>query len=601
MSSYLIGIDFGTTNCTMAYANLQSPDEGISQFPISQFGLGGSFTSNPSLPSFLYFPLAEELAKKALALPWDPKSSHCVGHFAKQRGAELPERLITSVKSWLCHAAIDRHAALLPLEAADLPLKKSPLEAAGDILRHLRGAWDTAFADAPFAEQEVLITVPASFDPSARELVLEAAAHAGYPEVILLEEPLAAFYAWLATHQDNWRDILKVGDRVLVVDIGGGTTDFSLIAVDDSEGNLQLTRTAVGNHLLLGGDNIDLSLAYLAKAKFEELGHSIDEWQLQAIIHRCRDAKEQLLGENPPASMEIVVMGRGSRLIGNSLKVALTLEEVATIVVEGFMPLVASDQYAHSERRYAIQQVGLPYAQDPRITAQLAKFLSQTGESGDASIAEFVVPSVVLFNGGTTKASAFRQRLLQQINGWAEELKRPPVAELPQANYDFAVSRGAVSYGLARHGKAIRIKSGTSRSYFVGVEAAIPAVPGIPKPLQAICVAPFGMEEGSEQCLQRQSFSLVVGEPAVFRFFSHATPTLADGSTADIGTIVKKWQLELTELPPIEALLDKCEGDSKVVQVQLKSKVTELGMLELWCVAADGRSWKLEFDVRGKS
>lgn len=597
-AKYIIGIDFGTTNCTMAYVSLTQEEAQIEQFAIPQIVSAGIQDVLPTLPSFLYFPLPEELKAKVSAIEWDPKCSYTIGHFARERGAELPLRLIASAKSWLCHAGIDRRKNFLPLHEEVDELKKSPLEACSNILRHLRQAWDATLKDAPFAEQQVYITVPASFDPSARQLVQEAAELAGFPEVILLEEPQAAFYAWIHAVGEEWRKQLKVGDSVLVVDIGGGTTDFSVVSVADEGGNLELQRTAVGSHLLLGGDNIDLSLAYFAKEKLAQEGHEIDEWQLQALVHSCRQIKESLLGDEPPQSADVVVMGRGSKLIGNSLKVTIARDELANVCVEGFMPMVQHHDQAKTEKRYAIQQVGLPYAQDPRITSQLAKFLSQTGEADSGSTERFIMPTAVLFNGGTTKAKAFRDRLLELLNQWAKKLDCPSVRELSHADYDFAVSRGAVYYGLARRGKALRIKSGTSRSYFVGVEDAAPAVPGIPKPLQAICVAPFGMEEGSELALADREFALWLGEPATFRFFSHATPKLSDGTEPVMGSVVKRWQQELTELHPIETELDKAEGDSKTVNVHLKAKVTELGMLELWCEAPDGRRWKLEFDIR---
>lgn len=474
----------------------------------------------------------------------------------------------------------------------------SPLEACSEILRHLRESWNFSKGEMPFEDQTVLITVPASFDPSARQLVQEAAELAGYPDAVLLEEPQAAFYAWLHAHADEWRQKLKVGDSILVVDIGGGTTDFSLIGVEEEGGDLQLKRVAVGSHLLLGGDNIDLALAHLVKQKFEDKGNTIDQWQFQTLVHQCRQAKETLLGENPPSSVDITVLGRGSRLIGNTLKTELTQKEALSLVIDGFFPLVGPDEQSPVERRLGIQQIGLPFVQDPRISCQLAKFLSMTGEADQAHMDRFVLPAAVLFNGGTLKSSAIRQRLMALLNSWAKKLKKPPVIELEGADYDYAVSKGAAYYGLARQGHAVRIRGGTSRSYFVGVEEAAPAVPGMSPPLRAVCIVPFGLEEGEERDLENQEFALVVGEPSTFRFFSHSTQTLSDGSEPSVGTVIRNWKQDLSELHPIETLLDKAEGDGKTVRVKLKSKVTELGVLELWCVAPNGRKWKLEFDIR---
>lgn len=596
---YIIGIDLGTTNCTMAYLAVDQPST-IEQFLIPQVMGAGMQGEDPSLPSFLYFPLEEELKKKLSAIEWDPSRSSCVGTYARNRGAEVPSRLVSSAKSWLCHAGIDRREALLPLNSTDE--KISPLDTCAQLLKHLREAWDHKLADAPFVEQQVLITVPASFDPGARQLIQEAAEKAGFPEIVLLEEPQAAFYAWLQKHGEEWRKQLNVDDTILVVDIGGGTTDFSLIAVENERGDLGLKRVAVGSHLLLGGDNIDLSLAYLVKGKLEEAGHTIDDWQLQALTHACRSAKEKLLVDTkPPKSADVTIMGRGSKLIGGALKASITQEDIHKMIVDGFLPLVGPEERSPAERRLGFQQIGLPFVQDARISCQLAKFLSLTGESAAPSMDKFVVPTAVLFNGGTLKAVPLRMRILELLNAWAKALGKKAVIELSGNDLDFAVSRGAAFYGYARSGKAIRIKSGTSHSYYIGVEDAVPAVPGMPTPLKAVCIAPLGMEEGSEQSLDSQEFAVVVGQPVSFRFFSCSTPTLSDDTTPVIGTVVRTWKDDLNELHPIESRLDREENDGKTVRVKLKSRVTELGVLELWCVANDARKWKLEFDIRQKA
>lgn len=593
---YIIGIDLGTTNCTMAY---QAPDNGgsIQQFHIPQIVGPKSEEADPSLPSFIYFPLEEEIKKKQTTLSWNEARSHCVGVYARNRGAEVPSRFVSSAKSWLSHSDIDRREKILPLNSEGE--KISPLDACAEFLKHLSEAWNQKMPQAPFDSQKVLITVPASFDPGARQLVQEAAEKAGYPEIILLEEPQAAFYAWLQKHDETWRKEMNVGDTILVVDIGGGTTDFSLISVENENGDLALKRIAVGTHLLLGGDNIDLSLAYLAKGKLEEQGHAIDDWQLQSLTHACRVAKEKLLADDkPPKSVDVTIMGRGSKLIGGSLKVPILQEEIQRFVLDGFFPLIGPEEQSFGERRSGFQQIGLPFAQDARVSCQLAKFLSLTGETDTSEIDKFVVPSAVLFNGGTLKPKLLRGRILQLLNQWAAALGKAPVKELVGCDFDFAVSRGAVYYGFSRTNKAIRIKSGTSRSYFVGVEDAVPAVPGLPTPLKAICIVPFGMEEGSEESLDSLELALVVGQPVSFRFFSCSTPELSDGISPVVGSVVRRWKQELVELHPVESRMDKEAGDGKTVRVTLKSRVTELGVLELWCVALDGRKWKLEFNIR---
>jgi molecular chaperone DnaK (HSP70) len=600
--SLIIGIDFGTTNCTVTCTPIVPEDKlncKLEQIGVSQVIDAQTIGKSFSLPSFLYYPLAEELKAGFATLPWDEsESSLSVGVFARDRGAELPSRMISSAKSWLCHHGIDRREKILPLEAEDETERLSPLGACSEILRHIRDAWNFERKDVPFEEQLILITVPASFDPSARQLVQEAAEQAGYPEIILLEEPQAAFYAWLYEQREAWRKNLKVGDTILVIDVGGGTTDFSLISVDQEHGDLHLKRETVGSHLLLGGDNIDLALAHLAQGKFEEEGHLIDHWQFQSLVHQCRKAKEELLGEGQSDSFPVTLLGRGSSLIGGSITIELTRQEVASIVLEGFIPIVGPDEQSPMEKQMGIQQIGLPYVKDPRISCQLAKFLSLTGESDQPQADKFVIPTAVLFNGGTLKSPVIRKQLMVLLNNWATTLNKSVVHELEGADYDYAVSKGAAYYGLARQGNAVRIRGGISHSYFVGVEEAAPAVPGISPPLRAICIVPFGMEEGEERELDSNEFALILGEQATFRFFSHHTQTFADGTEPQVGTVVRNWKKELTELHPIETLLDKGDGDGKTVRVKLKSKVTELGVLELWCIDPDGRKWKLEFDIR---
>lgn len=599
MSKYTIGIDLGTTNCTMAYT--ENDPASIEQFSIPQIVQPGTISENHSLPSFIYFPLEEEISAGHVTFEDSSHSKYCVGHYARQRGSELPLRLISSAKSWLCHPGIDGRTPLLPENFEDADSKISPLKACVELLKHMHLSWEKKMPQAAFKDQQILITVPASFDPSARQLVEEAAQQAGYPKVILLEEPQSAFYAWLHKHQEEWRKILNIDDTILVVDIGGGTTDFSLISVFNQEGDLGLKRVAVGSHLLLGGDNIDLALAYFAKNKLEDQGHTIEDWQLKALAHSCRHVKEQLFSDNPPQEIEVTLLGRGRKLIGNSLQTTISLKEAEELILNGFMPIVKPQERSSIEKRSGLHQVGLPYAQDPRITCQLAKFLSMTGESEDNNMDHFVIPTAVLFNGGTMKASAFRQRIIEQLNSWALLLKKGPVKILEESDLDYAVSRGAAYYGLSTQGQAIRIKSGSSRSFFVGVEETALAIPGIPRSLKTVCVVPFGMEEGSEQELSDQEFVLTVGESATFRFFSRSTKTLSDGSEPHIGTIVRNWKHELKELDPIEACLDRVEGKGKMIRVTLKSRMTELGVLELWCMSPEGEQWKIEFDTRMKN
>jgi molecular chaperone DnaK (HSP70) len=563
VSHYSIGIDLGTTHCTVAYLDLEQKE--MVQLSIPQPISAGIVGEMSLLPSFLYFPLE---AEKGLF------DEVCIGQHARDRASEIPDRVIASAKSWLCHTGVDRRAIRLPLEG---DLGMTPVEVMEALLRHLRNAWEGQVG-ASFGEQQILVTVPASFDPSARELVLEAAQRADYPEIVLMEEPQAAFYSWLHQHADEWRELLKVGDLILVVDIGGGTTDLSLIEVAEKEGDLTLERVAVGDHLLLGGDNMDLALAHLAAHK---LGVEIDDWQMSRLVHACRQVKEQLLSEEAPEAASVTIQGRGSGLIGGSLTTELTRQEVIEMIVEGFFPLVDANERVRSANQSGLKRVGLPYATDPRISAHLAHFLSREGER--------LRPTALLFNGGVLKPALLRQRLVDQLSLWSSQ----EVVELPGVDLDCAVSRGAAYYGLARSGEAVRIRSGTSHSYFIGVEEAIPAVPGLPTPMRAICVAPFGMEEGSEMVLESEEFSLLVGEPVTFRFFSSNQPTLALA-----GTILRRWKGVLTELPPIETSLERGEEGERSVVVTIRARVTELGLLELSCCSRDGREWKFSFNTR---
>ncbi len=545
--THIIGIDLGTTNSTMAFSSNGALK--IEQFAIEQRIAESMVAKKTCLPSFYFFPLQEE----------DPS----IGWHARESAAQLPDRIIASAKSWLCHDLIDRRSSFLPL--GDFETKKSPLEVSAAFLRHLRSCFEKELQEVSFSEQKVIVTVPASFDPSARELVVEAAHLAGFPEIRLMEEPLAAFYAWLYNHQESWRDILKVGDTVLVVDIGGGTSDFSLITVSENAGELTLERKAVGNHLLLGGDNFDLALAHFAAQKFST---PLDDWQFQSLIHSCRQAKEKLLGQNPPEQIDLTIQGRGSRLIGGSLNAILKREEVEHILVEGFFPIVDLNEPIVEQKRSALANLGLPFARDPRITAQLAHFLNQFE----------ILPTAVLFNGGTMKSAAFQERILSLLSLW----KKEEVKELEGGDLDFGVSLGAVYYGFAHANKGIRVRAATCKSYYIGVESAAPAIPGISVPIKKVPLVPFGMEEGTEITLENQKFSLLLEEPAFFRFFSK------NAEHSD----------EFVELHPIETVLHAQGDEGKIATVKLTAKLTELGLLELWCVSEDGRKWKLSFDTR---
>ncbi len=603
---FSVGIDLGTTHCVLSYADLDKiDDEGFSPevMAVPQLTSPGSVEEKYQLPSFLYLPHEAELAEDSTSLPWTAKPDYLVGEIARNLGSKTPIRLVSSAKSWLCHAGVDCKAPILPAEAPDEVQRVSPFQATTAYLQHLREAWQNLNPSAPLEQQDIVITVPASFDPAARELTVEAARAVGLGQAILLEEPQAALYSWIEKSHGDWRKHAEVGDIILVVDIGGGTTDLSLIAVTQQEGNLELTRVAVGDHILLGGDNMDLALAYTVKAKLEKDGKRLEPWQVQALTHSCRDAKEKIFTNSELDNIPLVVASRGSSLIGGTLRTELTREEVSRVLVEGFLPQVAVSDRPISRPRTGLRTAGLPYAQDAAITRHLAAFLSKqqgaTDELKDINLPEhasFLHPTAVLFNGGVLKAGALAERLMEVLNSWLRAEQAPEARLLTGADLDLAVARGAAYYGYVRKGKGVRIKGGTAASYYVGIESAMPAVPGMAPEIQALCIAPFGMEEGTQQELPDDEFGLVIGEPVRFRFFASNTRR-----EDKVGTRLDYWtNEELDELDEIEITLPE-EGckPGEVIPVHLLAAVTEVGTLELQAVSQqDSGRWKIEFDVR---
>ena len=567
-----IGIDLGTTNCALAFAGAGDEPLLVELFLIQQWVHVNEQRAEALLPSFLY-----------LASPTDFQSNPAVprtlvGALALARGAEVPGRLVASAKSWLCHSGVDRTAAILPAEVTEGVERVSPVEASARYLEHLRVAWDEAHPKSRLAEQQVLITVPASFDAVARELTEQAAAKAGFKNVVLLEEPQAAFYAWIERHA-NWREMVAPGDFILVVDIGGGTTDFTLIAARDQGGELALERVAVGDHILLGGDNIDLALARTLEAELAGKKTKVDRLQFQALWQQARIAKENLLSADAKTDKwPITILGKGSSLIGGTIKTQLKREQIETLLLDGFFPKVAAEEMPQ-RRRAGLVETGLPYAADAAVTRHLAAFLKSAATK----------PTHVLFNGGVLQSPLVRDRIIAVLNDWSDK----PVRALPGEDLMHAVARGAAYYGMARQGKGVRIRGGVPKTYYIGIESAAPAVPGFRPPFKALTVTSFGMEEGSSVRIENREFALMVGEPAEFRFFSSAVRKKdpAGEMIDDIGN-------DLVEMSPIEVSLPGEKGET--VRVRLEAVVTETGQLQIWCVAGDGRRWKLEFNVREK-
>ncbi|MBU6951253.1 Hsp70 family protein [Hahella sp. HN01] len=605
---YSVGIDLGTTNCVLSYIELtdesgQALDEDQLRqdvMTVPQLTRPGSVEEKKQLPSFLYQPHESELGEGELALPWAVRADALVGGVARELGSKTPMRLVASAKSWLCHGGVDCRSDFLPLNSPEEVTRISPLAATIRYLEHLCNAWNHKHPGYPLNEQDVVVTVPASFDPAARDLTVEAVKAAGLGNLTLLEEPQAAVYNWIKASGGSWRDQVGVGDIVLVVDIGGGTTDLSLIAVTEQDGGLELNRVAVGEHILLGGDNMDLALAYRVKNKLAQEGKELQPWQIQAIVHGCRDAKEALLSDQDVNAVPIVVPSRGSKLLGGSLRTELTREEVQQTLVEGFFPQVGVHEHPKQQMRRALTQISLPYAQDAAVTRHLAAFLSRQHAAANELLAqnesEFIKPTAVLFNGGVLKAPALSSRLMKIINHWLSDAGAPSARLLQDSDLDLAVACGAAYYGYVRRGRGVRIRGGIASAYYVGIESAMPAVPGMEAPMEALCVAPFGMEEGSEVKVESQELGLIVGEPVRFKFF---------GSTLrrddEPGMVLDAWGPdELEELPEIQASLP-AEGrrPGEIVPVRLSARVTEVGTLCLEAIPRNGDArWQVEFDVR---
>jgi len=614
-SRYVVGIDLGTTNSAIAYADTGAGDQPtINVLPIPQLVQPGAVEERPLLPSFLYLPKPGEQPAGSLKLPWDERRDYAVGEFARNFGATVPTRLVASAKSWLCHPGIDRKAPVLPWKAPDDARKVSPLEATTLFLKHLCEAWNHQIARDVLGhrleQQDVVLTVPASFDAAARDLTVEAARAAGLEHVTLLEEPQAAFYSWIESTQDQWRKQVEVGDVVLVCDVGGGTTDLTLIAVDEQDGQLALQRVAVGDHILLGGDNMDLALAHHAARQFARQNVKLDAGQILQLWHSARLAKEQLFANPKLESHPVTVLGRGSKVIGGTLKTELTRAEMQQVLIDGFFPECPPEAEPARQRSAGFQELGLPYAADPAVSKHLAEFIRRHAEviaerTPSRKKRKLSQPTAVLFNGGVFKASPLQERMLAILNQWAKAAGGVSVRVLQGTNLDLAVARGAAYYGLVRRGKGVRIRGGAARAYYVGIESSLPAVPGMPPPLKALCVVPFGMEEGTETDVPGQEFGLIVGEQVRFRFLG-STQRRGD----PVGAIVEDWEGQIEELNPLEMTLEPADPTSggrkpsgrtqgSTIPVRLHSKVTPIGTLELWCHSRDGKQkWKLEFNVR---
>src|SRR3954452_15798751 len=487
MSQYIVGIDLGTTNSALAFVRSTSDGdpEPVQVLGIPQLVNPGEVAPLDLLASTLYIPGPNEFVEGSLALPWNERAQYIVGRLARNRGVENANRVVNSAKSWLSHQNADPTQPLLPLGAPEGVEKVSPVEASRQYLSHLREAWNAAHPEAKLEEQKVLITVPASFDPGARELTQRAAKLAGYPDVTVIEEPQAAFYAWIERHPD-WRERVKVGDLILVVDIGGGTTDFTLIAVTEENGELALNREAVGDHILLGGDNIDLALAGVVAQRLAEKGTRLDSRQMQQLWANCRVAKEKLLDpESKAKEQPVTILGKGTGLVGGTIKASLLRSDIEQVLGDGFLPAVGSNEMPAIQRRVGLQELGLPYAADAAITRHMARFLRQQASTTEHGAVRrgpsgLACPTHVLFNGGVLNAGLVRQRILSTLNSWLTAEGFDAVRPLSGEDLMHAVARGPAFYGVPRRGRGGRIRGGVPRTSSVGVESAIPSTPGFP-------------------------------------------------------------------------------------------------------------------------
>lgn len=587
-ATYAIGIDLGTTNSVLSWVRLDAESPQAQLLTVPQLVDRGTIESRTSLPSFTYLATDAEQTAGACDIPWKTGADYAVGEFARRQSADNPDRTIGAAKSWLSHAGVDRRSRILPWQAPREIPQISPVDASLRYLQHLVAAWNAEFPDTPIAEQQVVLTVPASFDPVARELTREAAVRAGLPEqLVLLEEPQAAVYAWLQQMGDDWRTHLETGQSLLVCDVGGGTTDLTLVDVVDEAGNLELRRRAVGDHLLVGGDNMDLALAFHAAQLFEAKGTKLDPWQSVSLWHACRAAKEALLAEDGPDKHTVSVLGRGSRLIGGTVSVEIERSVAQDLLTSGFFPAVTATEKPNRQVASGFQEIGLPYEQDTGITRHVAEFLSRHGDNGMAQ------PTYVLLNGGVFRSEKLQSQLIDVMGHWFPE---SPSLLAGRHDLDNAVSLGAAFYAWTRENGALRIRGGSARSWYVGIETAGLAIPGAPRPLRALCVVPQGMEEGTECDVPSSEIGLAVGQPARFRFFGSTVR-----SDDQPGDLIGQWtEEELVETVNLEAELPQEDGrDEQWVPVTFQSRVTELGVLELWCVnKASGKRWKLEFDLR---
>lgn len=581
---FLVGIDLGTTHTVVAYSRADDPENHIHLFDIPQLIAPGEVAERPLLPSVRYHPAAGEFADAVNFLA--DADNAIIGEAARLLGAKTQGRTVFSAKSWLSHNGIDHAAPILPWGSDETVDKVSPLDASASYLRHVRMTWEQRFKDAPLAKQSVVITVPASFDESARTLTLKAAETAGFGKVRLLEEPQAVCYDWLRRHAGSVAAALAGARLLLVCDVGGGTTDFTLIRIEYTAGEPKLTRIGVGDHLMLGGDNIDLALAHRVESRLRLDDKKLSASEMSQIIEQCRIAKERLLAKDAPERMVVTLLGGGSRLIGGSRSAELTRDEVNAIALDGFMPLSLFDELP-DKKRSGVVEFGLPYAAEPAISKHIAAFLHAHAQAAKAALEEDnPIPDAVLLNGGVFRSATLSNRIVELLSRWRG---RAPLL-LENRHPELAVAYGAVSYAVAQRDKKLKIGGGAARSYFLMIDS------GANQLRRGVCLLPKGSEEGHDILLTDRQFALRVGQPVRF----HLLTASGDGDHRP-GDIVELDDEQFHSLPPLAVAL---EGDDKAeITVQLMASYTEVGTLQLQCVAADdfSKRWNVEFQIRKKN
>jgi len=601
--SFIIGIDLGTTNSAVAYIDLtrekpQSANYPIQFFELPQLVAPGEIADRPVLPSFLYLPGQFELPQDSLSLPWDKDRNYVVAEFAREQGASVPNRLVSSAKSWLCHAGVNRTDSILPWGAREDIPQISPVEASARYLQHIREAWDHRISrgdeELAFDQQLIVLTVPASFDEVARELTTAAAQKAGINRLVLVEEPLAAFYAWLSKNEDSWQDEMQEGQLILVCDVGGGTTDFSIIGISEGEKGLRFNRLAVGEHLMLGGDNMDLALGRYLESNILGQPGKLDFRRWHQLVHQCRKAKENLLGSGyVNAKFEISVTGTSGKLIADTFRASLSYEEIQKVIVEGFYPGSDLNDKPGEGRRTGLTELGLPYVQDPAITRHLAAFWQKFDTLlKNETDRDHPYPDFVLFNGGALSPQLLRKHMQNVIGKWFESNigeEWLPI-ELDNPRPDLAVAMGAAYYGLVRLGEGVRVGSGSPRAYFVEISRDEKE-----RTRPAVCLVPRGTEEGFEVQLDKPDFEVLANQPVAFQMVTSST-RLGD----KMGEVVTLTEQEITVLPQIQTVLRFGKrGEAKKLPVHIAVKLTEIGTLELWCHSKEtDHRWQLQFDVR---